>query len=82
MDVVSRRRNIEPGKWRVELQPSLQKERVSFLVFMFPWSDNEQIDDAVDCEEQGDDTVCTINKLEQQAKYTFTANSNQVTITH
>ncbi len=82
MDVVSRRRNIEPGNWRVELQPSLQKKRVSFLVFMFPWSDDKQLDDAVDCEEQGDDMVCKINKLEQHAKYTFNANTNQVTITH
>ena len=82
MDVVSRRRNIEPGKWRVELQPSLQKKRVSFLVFMFPWSDAKQLDVAVDCEEHGDDTVCLIYNTEQQAKYTFNAHSNQVTITH
>ena len=80
--LAERRRGSEPGEWRIELQPSEQQEWITFLVFLFPWSDTKLFAETVDCEESDDDIVCTLGKLDRHAMYTFNANSNAVTITH
>ena len=81
-EIVRKRRNIEPGNWRIELQSRAQQRQVSFLVFMFPWSDREPVDDNVDCVQHSEQIVCTIRNLGRRATYAFSANSNGLEITH
>jgi hypothetical protein len=81
-DLIGHRRNMEPGEWRIELQPSLQQEWVSFLVVMFPWAGDAARDEIVECEEENDGIVCSIQKSGRHAEYKFASGSNTVSVAH
>jgi len=81
-DVVQRRRNMEPGRWRIELRPSTDQYWTSFLVFMFPWAGSEPVDNNVDCVRESEQIVCKIRNLGQGATYKLRTDSNAVKITH
>ena len=79
--IIREKSELEPGEWRIEVQPSVEQSVSRFLVFLFPWAEIPRPSMELGCTASAASVDCIIESSQGTAKYTINNITHELSLT-